>query len=84
MEPIINTIITIGVGLFAGLLAWIFKDSRNAIWKEINEQSRRTELNEAHLREFENVKFQEIMKALNNLTTDVAVIKSEIKNMTLK
>jgi hypothetical protein len=84
MEPIINTIITIGVGLFAGLLAWIFKDSRNAIWKEINEQTRRTELNEAHLREFENVKFQEIMKALNNLTTDVAVIKSEIKNMTLK
>jgi len=82
MEPVINTIITIGVGLFAGLLAWIFKDSRNALWKEINEQNRRIELNEAHLREFENVKFTEIINALNGLKTDIAVIKSEIKNLT--
>jgi hypothetical protein len=81
MEPIINTIITIGVGLFAGLLAWIFKDSRNAIWKEINEQTRRIELNEALLREFENVKYSEIINALNALRTDIAVIKSEIKNL---
>lgn len=49
--------------------------------KEITELKRKQELTDAHLREFENVKFQEIMNALNGLITDVAVIKSEMVNL---
>ena len=56
-------------------------DNKSTHEKEITELKRKQELTDAHLREFENIKFQEIMNALNGLITDVAVIKSEMVNL---
>jgi ribonuclease HIII len=89
---VIIATVTIGIGSYVALLSWIFVDNRNntnkkiddsktATDNEIKELKRKQELTEVHLREFENVKFNEIMTALNALTTDIAVIKSELVNL---
>ena len=93
MEQITVNSILIGVlTLFIPLVVYVYltsnkslsikiEDNKTAHNKEIDELKRRQELTDLHLREFENVKFQEIMTALNGLITDVAVIKSEMVNL---
>lgn len=94
-QATVNTVLTIVIGLYAGLLSWIFLDNRNntnrkideaklTAEKELEDLKRKLEITDAHLREFENVKFQEIMTILNKLTTDVAVIRSEMSNLKTK
>jgi len=93
MEQITVNSILIGIiTLFIPLVVYVFIDFKKSVNKkidenkgtcdkEIEELKRKLELTEAHLREFENVKFTEIMTALNGLITDVAVIKSEMLNL---
>lgn len=75
MELLFNVILGIlfvVLGLFTGILAWIFKDTRDSIQKKVD-------ILEAKFHEFEHEKFNEIMKVLNKLETSVAVIKNEIE-----
>lgn len=77
MELLFNVIVGIlfvVLGLFTGILAWIFKDTRDSI-------QRKVDILEAKFHEFEHEKFNEILLVLNELKTDVAVIKNEIENV---
>ena len=93
MEQITVNSILIGVlTLFISLIVYVFinsnkslsqkiDDNKTAYEKELTHIAKEVEMLDLRFREFENVKFQEIMTALNGLITDVAVIKSEMVNI---
>ena len=85
MEQLTLNSILIGiVGLFVGLLTYVFTDTKKTICAEIAECKRKNEKLEAMFHEFENEKYTKIMDALASIKSDIAVIKNEIDNLKTK
>jgi len=78
-------------GVLIALLGWLFLDNRKKInddlariERQLADERRQREKLEAQLRELENEKFSQIMNALADLNTKVAVIQTEITEIKSK
>jgi cbb3-type cytochrome oxidase subunit 3 len=78
-------------GVLIAVLGWLFLDNRKKlnddlarIELQLADERRQREKLEAQLRELENEKFSQIMNALADLNTKVAVIQTEITEIKSK